>query len=300
VRVEESEQRAGPFAIAGQSYTVILREKNLAGVVEPTFAQTLTGIEIRDAAGNVAYQEAFPYAIEQSRRFQRSLSASADVISGKTGSGLVIHYREQTQATQTGTLGFAELWQMFGLVNGKLATLGKPALIGEGGTGGPFMGVIMRAANGTVTAINQPDMIEVRVWGGAFYVFVPLRVDWNHGGLAQGQRCLEMLGGSNREVGCEMRVDAVRKPSADEFSFARIFAEANENMGEPEHVVVQKNSKVEILESSAITTWTQRGELVQTVLSDLWLHVRIDDHTGWIHGAEDFAAVGLPTTSPAL
>lgn len=297
-RVEDLEQHTGPFAIAGQNYTVVLREKRVASATEPTFAQTLTGIEIRDAAGNAAYQETFPYAIEQGR-FQRSLSASTDLISGKTGAGFVIHYREQAHTPQTGTVGVVEFWQMFGLVNGKLAPLAKPTPIGEGATSGPFMGVMMRASNGTVTVINQPDTIEVRVWAGAFYVFVPLRVDWSHGGLAQGQRCLEMIGGGNREVGCEMRVEAGRKPSAEEFSFARMFTEANESMGEPGHVVIQKNSKIDILGSSAIATWNQRGELVRPVLSDLWLHVRIDDHTGWIHGEGDFAAVGLPSTSPA-
>lgn len=297
-QVEDSERHAGPFAIGGQSYTVVLHEKNLAIVSETTFARTLTSIEIHDAAGNVVYQEGFPYAIEQGR-FQRSLSASADIISGNTGAGLVIHYREQTQAERTGTPGSAEFWQMFGFVNGKLALFGKPASIGEGATGGPFMGVMMRAANGTVSVINQPDTIEVRVWTGALYVFVPLRVNWSHGGLAQGQRCIEMEGGGNREVGCDMRVEAKRKPPTEEFSFVRVFVEANENMGEPEHVVVQQNSKVEILGASAITAWNQSGELAQPVFSDVWLHVRIDGHSGWIHGDEDFAAVGLPRTSPA-
>jgi hypothetical protein len=296
-RVEDSDQRAGPFAVAGQSYTVILHEKHLVGGGESTFAQTLAGIEIRDAAGTVAYQEAFPYVIEEGR-FRRSLSASAEIVSGKTGAGLVIHYRERT-APQTGAPGVAEFWQIFGLVNGKLAPLGKPTPIGEGATGGPFMGVVMRAANGTVSVISQPDTIAVRVWTGAFYVFVPLRVDWNHGGLAQGQRCFEMMGGGNREVGCDMRVEAETKQPTEEFAFVRVFAEANENMGEPEHVVVQQNSKVEILGSSAITTWSQNSELAQPVFSDLWLHVRIDDRTGWVHGEEDFAAVGLPRTGPA-
>lgn len=96
-----------------------------------------------------------------------------------------------------------------------------------------------------------------------------------------------------------MRVEAVRKPPGDEFTFARLFPEANENMGEPDHVVMQKDSKIEILGSRAITTWNEDGEWIHPVFSDIWLHVRIDDHSGWIHGSEDFAAVGLPAGSPA-
>jgi hypothetical protein len=297
-RVEDAEQHAGPFAIAGQSCTVILHEKRLANVSDPTFARTLTGVEITDAAGNVSYQKTFSYVIERDR-FQRSFSGSVQPASGKTGTGLVIYYREQTAASQTSALQTREFWQLFGFANGRLAPLGKPAPIGEGMTGGPFMGVMMREANGAVSVIGQPDTIEVRAWTGYFYVFVPLRADWSHGGLAQGQRCVEMIGGGLKEVGCDMRVAAVRKPPADEFTFARLFVEANENLGSVEHVVVQKDSKVEILGASAITTWNENDELIQPIIADLWLHVRIDDRAGWIHGEEDFSAVGLPAASPA-
>jgi hypothetical protein len=296
-RIEDAEQRAGPFAIAGQSYTVVLHEKRLANVSDPTFARTLTGVQITDAAGNVSYQKAFSYAIEQGR-FERGFSASAQLLSGKTGTGLVIYYREQTAASATSAQQTRESWQLFGFVNGKLAPLGKPAPIGEGATGGPFMGVMMRAANGTVSVIGQPDMINIRAWAGYFYVFIPLRVDWSHGGLAQGQRCMEMIGGL-QEVGCDMRVEAIRKPPADEFSFARLFTEAAETMGNAEHVVVQKDSKVEILGARAITSWNENDELIQPVIADVWLNVRIDDRTGWIHGEEDFSALGFPATSAA-
>jgi hypothetical protein len=296
-RVEDAEQRIGPFAIAGQNYTVVLHEKRLTSVDAPAFARTLAGMEIKDAAGNVSYQIGFPYAIEQGR-FQRSLSASAQLASGNTGTGLVIYYREQTAASQTSAVQTSESWQLFGLVNDKLVPLGKPALIGVPAAGGPFMGVMMRAANGGVSVIGQPDTIEVRAWTGYFYVFVPLRVDWNHGGLAQGQRCMEMLGGGLREVGCDMRVAANRKPPVDEFAFIRLLPEAYENPASAEHVVVQKDSKVEILGSRAITTWNETGGLIQPVFSDVWLRVSVDGQQGWIHGEDDFAALGLPAGSP--
>ena len=191
-RVEDIEQRTGPFAIAGQNYTVLLHEKRLVNVSDPTLVQTVAGVEISDAAGNVSYRKNFPYAIEQDR-FQRSLSAFARLASGKTGAGLVIHYREQMAVSQTSALQTSESWELFGLVNGKLAPLGKPVPIGEGAAGGPFTGVMMRAANGTASVIGQPDTIEIRAWTGNFYVLVPLRVDWSHRGLAQGQRCVEMF-----------------------------------------------------------------------------------------------------------
>lgn len=294
--VEDIEEQRGPFAMGEQNYTAWLHVKRLAAATDPLLAQTLAGLEIRDAAGNVAYEKSFPYAIAAGL-FQQDVSASVERVSGRTGAGLVIHYTEQAAASQAGQPQANEFWQLFGLINGKLAALGKPATIGEPGTSGPFMGVMMRAANGTVSVINQPDTMEVRAWTGNFYVFVPLRVDWNHGGLAQGQRCMEMLGGGLREVGCDMHVEAIRKTPADEFTFIRLLPEAHENPDAAQHLVVQKESKLEILGSRAITTWNENGGLIQPAFSDVWLHVRIDGEQGWIHGEDDFAAVGLPAGS---
>jgi hypothetical protein len=296
-RVENAERRDGPFTIAGQNYSVVLHEKRLANTNEPILAQTLAGLEINDADGNVSYQKSFSYVVEQGH-FQRNVSASAQLASGETGAGLVIYYREQT-AAQTGAPEIREFWQVFGLRNGKLSPLGKPAPIGEGAGGGPFMGVMMRAVNGTVSMISQPDLTEVRAWTGYFYVFVPLRVDWNHGGLAQGQRCMELLGEGLKETGCDMRVEAARKPPAEEYGFIRLFQEAHAIPDAAGHVVVQNDSKVEILGSTAITNWDESEDLIQPNFSDVWLRVSIDGQQGWIHGEEDFAAIGLPRGNPS-
>ena len=297
-RIADSEQRLGPFAIAGQNYTVVLHEKRLPSASDPAFAETLAGLEITDPSGNVSYQKTFSYAIEQGR-FQRSVLASAQLASGKTGAGIVIRYLVRPATSPAGAPQTTESWQLFGLVSGRLAPLAKPAPIGDGSAGGPFMGVMMRAANGTVSVISEPDTFDVRAWAGSFYVFIPLRVNWNHGGLGAGQRCVEMIGGGLKEVGCDMRAEVQRKPSAEEFGFVRVFPEANENPAAVEHVVVQRESRVEILGARAITNWSEKDDLIKPLFSDVWLHVRIDAHTGWIHGDEDLAALGLPAGSPA-
>jgi hypothetical protein len=58
-QVENADQRAGPFAIAGNNYTVVLHGKRLASVSDPALAQTLAGMEISDAPGNAIYQNTF-------------------------------------------------------------------------------------------------------------------------------------------------------------------------------------------------------------------------------------------------
>src|SRR5260370_17357808 len=103
-----------------------------------------------------------------------------------------------------------------------------------------------------------------------------------------------MFGGRWREMGCDMRVEAVGNPPADEFTFARFFGEANENMGNAEHVVVQKDSKVEILGSRAITTWNENDELIQPVFSDVCLHVPTHAPPAPLHGEPNFAPILLP------
>ena len=295
--VEDLEQRLGPFSLAGQNTVVILHQKRIAGASDATLAETLAGVEIRDAAGNIAYQKTFLFRVEDGR-FRPSVSASAELSSGKTGAGLLVHYTEDT-ASQLGVPQTNEFWQLFSLVNGKIAPLGKPLPIGEGMTGGPYMGVVMaRAPNGAGSVISEPDTIELRAWTGSFYAYMPLRVDWNHGGLTAGQRCFEMMGGSIQERGCDMRIEANRKPPAAEFTFVRLFFEAQENEGNVQHVVLQKDSKVEILGARAITTWNENGDLIQPVFSDIWLHMRIDGQEGWIHTDQDFAAAGLLSQGP--
>jgi hypothetical protein len=292
VQVQTIDEQQGPFALGEQNYTVVLHSKRLTAATDRLFSQTLDRLEIRDAAANVAYEKSFPSAVAPGR-FQQTVSASVERLAGKTGAGLLVHYTERVAQSQAN-----EFWQLLALVNGKLIPLGKPAAIGEPGAAGPFMGVMMRAANGAVSVISQPDTIEVRAWTGNFYVFVPLRVDWSHGGLAQGQRCVERLASPLQDVGCPMRVEANRKPPAGEFSFVRLFTEAHENMGSPEHLVLQKDSKIEIVGSSAITVWNENGERIQPVFADVWLQVRVGNTSGWIHGEDDFAAVGLPAGSP--
>ena len=289
-RLEDAEQRLGLFSIAGQDYTVVLCKKRLPRASDRSFKETLAALEIRDAAGNALYQKAFSYEVEQGG-FQRTISASARLLSGNSGAGLLIRYTEEPAALQTG-----ESWQVIGVVNGKLALFGKPS-VPDGARPGPFTWVIMRG-NGAAPVVIRPDIIEFRAWTGSFYVIVPVRVDWARGRLMPDQRCFEGTGdGSLRVTGCEMRMEADRRPNAAELSFVRLLNEAHESLGGVQHVVVKRDSKIEFLEASAIVTWNENADLMQPGFSDVWLKVRIDGKEGWIHSDEDFAAVGLPTGS---
>src|SRR5690348_2090323 len=89
--VQNIDEQQGPFAIGEQNYNVLLHVKRLAAATDPLFAQTLAGLEIRDASGSVAYEKSFPYAAAAGR-LQPSVSATVERVVGNTGAGLMIHY----------------------------------------------------------------------------------------------------------------------------------------------------------------------------------------------------------------
>jgi hypothetical protein len=290
--VQDVEQRLGPFTFAGQTFTVVLDNKRLTNPADVRFSQTLALVEIRDQANTVQYQKTIPFQISGGR-FQQAVSASARLISGNGLAGLLIHYTRERGA---------ESWQIFRLKDGKLALLDVPINSSPITSNGIIAGAILRSANGAVSRINPMDTVELKAWGGNFSLIVPLRVDWQQGRTMPGQQCFEMAGPPGlKESACEMRVEAMRKPGNEEFTFIRLFNEANENMGTPRHVVIKKDAKIEYLAGKAIVKWTANGDESSIALTDVWLKVLIDDNEenlGWIHSDEDFSAVGLPAGSP--
>ncbi len=294
--LEDQERRLGPFTIAGQSFTIVLHEKRLPAAPDPNLSRTLASLEILDASGAILYRKTIPYGVEGGK-LRPVVTASAQLLPGDNLTGLLIRYVDQTAAPASG-----ESWQVFGFRNGKLALFERPTGT-DPGMGAPFTGVFMRGGTGAQPMVVQADLVELRVWTGNFRVVVPLRVDWRQGRLAPGERCLEAGGGPGlHETGCDLHVEAQRRPATDEFSFVRMFQQPVEFEGGARHVVMKKNAKVEFLKARAIIRWSGVGDTMRAVLSDLWLRVLIDDNSdkdGWIHGEEDFAAAGLPSGNPA-
>jgi len=195
--VQTADQRVGSFTIAGQTFTVGLRNQ--------------TQLEIRDQTNQVQYQKAI----------QPGVITTAKLASGNGLAGLLMHYIKDS----------GESWQLFRLKDGKLALFDAP------------MNTAPVVANAIVVGgrVNARDTIDLRVWGGNFYLIVPIRVDWQQGRTAPGQQCFEMAGAQGlAEIGCEMRVEATREPGNSDFTFVRLFNEATENMGSARHVVIRR------------------------------------------------------------
>jgi len=276
-KVENVQERKGPFTIKGQTFTVVQHLKGQKGDADATLAL----LEIVDSGGVVWYRDDFPYAVEAGG----FCGASVKVISGSNGAGLLLDMACAASEPDSGGP-----WQILSVSNGKILPLGKP-FSAAGQMGDLVPGKIKKIGN--LTQI-LPDELRIRLFTGYFYVTVALRVGWWEGGLALAQHCFYQTGHGFAPDGCEMPVEDVeRQPSEQELTFLRMFRESNAQ-GIPEHVVVKKDSQVEILAGKVFVTWEKSRSVINLgVGPDIWAKIRIDGKEGWIHTEEDLQAVGL-------
>src|SRR5207302_8920388 len=139
------------------------------------------------------------------------------------------------------------------------------------------------------------DVINIHVWTGYFFAIIPVGIDWSRRSLTLAQHCFYQSGHGAAEEGCEVPLQPVeRMPADQDLTFVRLFPAARETSGTPAHVVIKRDSKVEILLAKVLAKWDEGPYAVSLGVDDnLWLIVRIDGTAGWIHTAEDFAALGL-------
>ena len=281
-KVDDVEERKNPFSIKGQTFTVIQHLKHTGQKGDALDYTTLALLEIVDSGGVVHYRDDFPYAVEAGG----FCAGSVKVISGSNGAGFLLDMACDPSAPESGGP-----WQILSLTNGKISALGRP-FSAEGQMGDFVPGKINKIGN--LTQI-LPDELRIRLFTGYFYVTVPLRVGWWEGRLALAQHCLYQTGHGFAEGGCEMPVEGVeRAPSEQELTFVRMFSESNDQVGVPEHIVVKKDSKVEILAGKVFVTWEESTSGINLgVGPDIWVKVSIDGKEGWIHTEEDLQAVGL-------
>ncbi len=180
VTLPATEQRLGPFRIGGQDFVVLLHLKRLAPAQSDRPGEAaLSALEIQDASGAPLYWETFPYALEAGS-FSDSCIASAQLLKGGFTTGLLIAVSCIPCAPNGGAV-----WELFGLMNGKLQRFGKPFT-----TDGDLVDVIPTPPKkiGAAT-LFQPAVLQFRVRTGQFQVTVPVRMDLLQGRLMLGLRC---------------------------------------------------------------------------------------------------------------
>lgn len=281
--LEDVEHHLGPFLIGGKEYTVAIGAKRIKGQTAPG-SEADVSLEVRDAQGAVVHRETFGYSFDRGE-FMESCGASADIFSGSMGKWLMIRSECEPSAPMSGGP-----WEIFGDFNGKFTQYG-----GDIYTEGELLRFVPGAVTkvGTATSFGF-DSILFKVWTGNFYVTLPVKIEFSEPKLAPGIRCLGQTGRGFAEIGCEVLVEAKRVLTNDD-TFVRVFGEPQEDGAVPSHVVIHPDSKVEFLAASARIKFDEsKGSIGLAVDDDVWLKVRIDGKTGWIHTQEDFIAIGLP------
>jgi len=288
LQMEDTEQTLGPFSIQDQGFTVLLRMKRLQtqrAVPDPDFYETLSRMEIRDAAGMVHHRRDFVIPDATIDGFANTTHAYVQPLEGKQGSGFLVSYSDLPSTP----LGGAS-WQVFGLFEGDLVPLSAP-IYTEGDLVEDSTEQIARTSE---EPGRQGEVLHFRIWTGNFFVIYPVLVDWLQAELSPAWRCFKMTSQGQLPV-CQYRVEADRQPQEEELTFVRLHDEAEEELGFPEHAVIKKDSVVEILAAEGKVDWQEdEGGVGLAPGGDFWLKIRIDGKEGWIHTQEDFRAIGLP------
>jgi len=294
--IEEFRRQEGPFDLGGQRFIVDLQMKRLVvqgRAADPDFGETLATMAIKDSGGRVHVQEAFPYEVSGDR-FVQTTAASAQMLRGREGRGLLVTYGILPSTPLGG-----ESWQVFGLfagppsapLHGRLVPFSK-AIFAEGQL------ITGKAGERVVETSQEPglqgDVLRFRVWAGNFFVIIPLRILWFRNTIGPAWRCVKMTPRGPQPV-CALGVEAERHSPDEDMTFVRLRPEADEGMGVAQHVVVKRDSRVEFLGVEAEVIWKENADGVSLGVSDdVWLKIRIDGREGWIHTQEDFQAIGLP------
>jgi len=285
----------GEYTIGGQRYQVLAHEKVLSRSSDPKFGATLGEIDIRDAHEAIVYQKTFPFDV-QDGHFSRVLAASATAFNGAGGAALAIRYLEEPAAPAG-----AESWQVFAPVNGKLQLFGTPLPPGGNtnlAVGGVLTGVMVGDGVNVMPLASKAEALEFRAWAGNFFVYVPVRIDWDQGQWGEGEDCYALENGTLRKTGCNMRTSAVPRPSQGEGGAISFYEGPVEDPYHSSPVQVESGTPVEVVEARAVVNWKHSNSRVYCQFDEMWLHVRIHGNLGWVHGQDAFDVLGLPATPP--
>ena len=298
-KITDTDQSLGSFSIGDQKLAVVAHVKTITNSTNPEFAVTLTSLAIRGMNGSAAYQESFPYDV-QDGHFAESVSASASLLASAGGPAIgavVIRILEESAPGHVD-----ESFQVFGLVDGKLAPYGAPLPLGQAGSGTAvhevLTGVMVGGGVDVEPLVSTAEVLHFRAWTGNFMVTIPVRVDWAHGRWSEGEECFALTNsGSPSRRGCNLGVAAGAHPPVDG-ARVTLYTEPVEDHYAMQDVQVRSKSVVVFLGVQALVNWKNDGERFTCTFENLWLHVRIDGKEGWTHTESDFAALGQAASGP--
>jgi hypothetical protein len=263
--------------------------------VEGTNEDTVDHWELRGANDRVIYQQSYPVSF-QDGQFEDTVSVDAEAFNTQQGGGILIHGMDLPSAPDSGgwvqVFGYKYGRDKYGADESLFGPLAPPiSITGEflGVEADPTMPSPVKTGGATMTVMH--DLLKFRLRTGTVDIVYPVLINWITGRL-EPRICTEMTS-KGQVQRCSYPVIAEPARST-EATFVRLFPEPDDGFT-AKHVVVQPQSKVEFLEARASVGWAQDANSVSFgVDGDLWVKIRVDGKEGWIHGQEDFDAVGLP------
>jgi hypothetical protein len=284
--------RVQDLTVAQHSFHFATHVQSLPGRSD----ETVEWWELRDATDHVVYRQSYPVTFTNGS-FDWMVSVNAKSFTTQQGGGILIEGGEEPSDPEYG--GWV---QVFGYKYGRDKYGADQSLFGAFGPPisifGEFLGLGTDSFRPTPVSPGPPpatvtrDVLKFRLWTGNFNIDYPVQINWITGKLQPAWRCLETTS-KGRVERCSYPITAEAHRDA-QATFVRLFPEADDAYT-PKHVVVQPQSKVEFLEARAPITWGEDEKSISfSVDGDVWIKVRIDSVEGWIHGEEDFQAVGLP------
>lgn len=297
---DTTEQRLGPFSIAGKDYIVILRMQLPPGP-EPGQERTVVGMEIREASGAIQYVRTFPNTT-RTEGFVDMLSVSVNPLSGPSGKGLLVNYAEYSEPSAPEPESFS-FWQVFGVVDGKFRAFSGPIEVR-----GDLLSIDRSKAPVTGAAIAATaDTLNFKVWATRFRLVYPVRIDWTLGELVPAKPCAKASGRDGAI--CDYNVLPEGDGKTHESTFVRLCSGPDERCANPERVIVNPNSTVQLLLARTEVLWDpgkpsgpsgnaknalDDAGAISVTAQPPFLKIRVDGKEGWLVGQEDFDALSLP------
>jgi hypothetical protein len=276
---QEVEQRLGPFSLAGNSYSVVLRQKPRAPGAAQETGKTVESMEIRDSNEGVLYKRAFRSRSEPDI-YSDAWYVTAHLMTHGGGTGLMLNYSVDGEPSAP-TPEETTWWQLFGVVDGMLR---------------PFTGPL--AVQGDLLD-SHFDTFDFRVWAHHASLIFPVHVDWVQGRLFPDQNCVV--------TPCQFRAIPKESRPREGLTFARLCPNPTK-CDNPERIVVKKDSAIEVLACNTPVRWKEGNALGESGQNNglmdgegeisvpegaVWLKIGIDGKEGWVHDKEDLASLGM-------
>lgn len=296
---DETEQRLGPFQIAGQNYSVLLHKKHLPQNEDVPAVDGIVSMEIVDAAGTVLNQRTFPLWAEED--LYASWSVFAGSLIGSNGRGLIVKYGANVDKDAAENAPYS---QVFGVVDGKFVPFGGPVTATFSGPD----------ADGTYHTVRAPgsqaDGLPFGIGTGRFVLVGQILIDWTQGRLSLPPQCTNVVAVPTGLCAYQMQDPQAYLRRPKRTAFVDLYADPSENSGPPKRIGVTPNSKINLLSAAAnlelkrldsVTAPFGANDPMKDQLrvqivpdTEVWLRVELDNNQGWLHSKEDLDSVGLP------